>query len=279
MCALAVTVLAACNSQTSVIDQNPARPSPVGPLAADVVSLVVDPSSVLAGGETTGRLFLTMPAPASGVTVALSSADPAVSMPASVVVPAGADSASFPIAVRATSADTVVALAAASAGRRADASVLIWARTPPFIALWRDDGSNTRITTARGTASSGINATCSGSGVYVNAGAPLFGFLSFVAPNGSMLVPGTYEGAQTSPRPSSLPTLELGVSGFSSCSAPTTSRFVVTEAQFGPDPLRPVIRFAATFEQRCGPAVVRGEVLLVGVTRVPTNAPGTPCLR
>lgn len=70
-------------------------PPPVGPAALSSVS--VSPSSVTGGQSATGTVTLTAAAPAGGILVNLSSANPAASVPESVTVPASASSINFPV--------------------------------------------------------------------------------------------------------------------------------------------------------------------------------------
>ena len=60
-------------------------------------SIIVSPASVAAGGVSTGRVTLTGNAPAGGVSVAVSSDDPATVVPATVKIPANANFITFPI--------------------------------------------------------------------------------------------------------------------------------------------------------------------------------------
>ena len=60
--------------------------------------LAVSPSTVLGGGPSEGTVMLNGPAPPSGAIVTLSANNAAVTVPASVTVPAGATSTTFPIA-------------------------------------------------------------------------------------------------------------------------------------------------------------------------------------
>jgi hypothetical protein len=63
-----------------------------------ILSFFVSPSVVSAGTATTGFLTLDQPAPVGGLVVNLTSNNPAfVGHPASIVVPAGSNSANFPI--------------------------------------------------------------------------------------------------------------------------------------------------------------------------------------
>jgi hypothetical protein len=71
------------------------NPPPPGTTALNSVS--ASPNPVVGGNASTGTVGMTAAAPAGGVSVSLSSASPAFSVPASVTVPAGASSATFPI--------------------------------------------------------------------------------------------------------------------------------------------------------------------------------------
>jgi hypothetical protein len=62
-----------------------------------VSSLTLSPSSVIGGASSTGTVTLSGPAPAGGAQVALSSNNGAARVPSSVIVPAGATSATFTV--------------------------------------------------------------------------------------------------------------------------------------------------------------------------------------
>jgi hypothetical protein len=73
--------------------------TPVAPPAPALSSLTLNPASVVGGMQSsTGTVTLSGPAPAGGAQVALSSSNPgAASVPSSVIVPAGATSATFTV--------------------------------------------------------------------------------------------------------------------------------------------------------------------------------------
>ncbi len=76
-----------------------------------IASITVSPASIVGGNNSTGGLVtLDSPAPAGGAFVALSSANQAVSVPASVTVPAGAKTAKFSITTSGVDAKTTVVL-------------------------------------------------------------------------------------------------------------------------------------------------------------------------
>jgi VCBS repeat-containing protein len=101
-------------TQSVTLTVTPPPPAPGGGLDR----VAIDPARVLAGQPSTGTVTLTEPAGADGVTVALSSNRPDLaSVPASVLVPAGATSATFPITTgsNAVIADSPVVITAEQA--------------------------------------------------------------------------------------------------------------------------------------------------------------------
>ena len=87
--------------------------NPLTLAAPALAALTLDPVSVTAGATALATVALSAPAPVAGTVVTLSSSNPLfASVPASVVVPAGARSMSFRVAtaaVRRTSTATIVA--------------------------------------------------------------------------------------------------------------------------------------------------------------------------
>jgi subtilase family serine protease len=74
---------------------------------AQVFSVTFNPSSLEGGSTSTGTILLTAFAPAGGATVALTNSAPSlVTVPSSVVVPAGSQSMTFPVTTVQTSAQT-----------------------------------------------------------------------------------------------------------------------------------------------------------------------------
>ena len=280
-----VCLSSGCNSRTHVIDSTtPTGPSSVvdaPPVPASVlVSVTVDPSAVFSGGSVAGRVQLSFPAPAQGVTVALSASNPAVSVPATITVPAGAESASFVVTTRPLESEITVSIAASATNRFTQTSLALWIRTPPYIATWVDPGNGQRISAQRLTGPSVHRAQCYGNTIAVGAFATSLSYsLAFSARQGAPLVAGTYENAQSGfafPRDPSLPLLDVSASGFSSCSRPSLSRFGVSQVEVVPDRIGTVRRFIAAFEQQCGVVTIRGEVAAVDVP--PTNTSGDRCI-
>jgi hypothetical protein len=71
--------------------------TPAPPPPPTVSSLTLNPANVFGGQSSTGTVILTGPAPAGGAQVLLSSSNSAASVPSSVIVPAGATSATFTV--------------------------------------------------------------------------------------------------------------------------------------------------------------------------------------
>jgi len=135
-----VIVAAGATSASFAISTNPVLPPGVGEVfvritaangggvnglelrviqpAFTLSSLSLDAASAAAGTSATGTVILSAAATAGGATIALSSSNPAVvSVPASVTVPAGSTSATFPVSTGAATAPTTVTITALYAGQ------------------------------------------------------------------------------------------------------------------------------------------------------------------
>jgi subtilase family serine protease len=78
-----------------------------------VFSVTFNPSSLEGGSPSTGTILLTAFAPAGGATVTLTNSAPSVvTVPSSIVVPAGSQSVTFPITTVQTSAQTTASIQA-----------------------------------------------------------------------------------------------------------------------------------------------------------------------
>src|SRR5207342_159623 len=79
----------------------------------ELVSLTLDPGTVTGGADSTGTVTLSAAAPAAGAVVTLrSNKTTAATVPASVTVPAGATTATFPITSKAVAAGKVATITA-----------------------------------------------------------------------------------------------------------------------------------------------------------------------
>jgi uncharacterized protein (TIGR03437 family) len=87
-------------------------------------SLSIAPSSVNSGQSATGSVTLASAAPASGVQVNLASSNPAATVPASVTIPAGQTTGTFPVSTSTVSSPTAATITASSANN-ASATVTV----------------------------------------------------------------------------------------------------------------------------------------------------------
>jgi len=106
------------------------QPGPSGPPA--LASVSANPSTVTGGNSATGTVTLTAPAPAGGISVALSSAPSAISVPASVVIPATQSSASFSISTTPVGTTTAGSISASYNGVEKSTTVTVM---PPALTL------------------------------------------------------------------------------------------------------------------------------------------------
>jgi hypothetical protein len=95
-------------------------------------SVAVNPAAVAGGDPATGTVALTLPAPAGGATVSLSSAGAAASVPSTVIVPAGTTSATFGVTTTAVTASTLTTLSATYRGATKTATLRV---DPPAASL------------------------------------------------------------------------------------------------------------------------------------------------
>jgi len=103
-------------------------PPPAQPAAAALAGVTVSPSSLQGGGSASATVTLTAGAPAGGAVVALSSNDPAVTVPPTVTVPAGSTSHFGFLSTSPVSTSTSVTVTASYGGATRTAAVTV---TPP----------------------------------------------------------------------------------------------------------------------------------------------------
>lgn len=89
-------------------------------------ALTLNPTSIVGGAQSSiGTVMLSGPAPSGGVQVALSSSNPAASVPSSVAVPAGTSGVAFTVSASAVSASTPVTIYAFYGGVNQTASLTL----------------------------------------------------------------------------------------------------------------------------------------------------------
>jgi streptogramin lyase len=104
-----------------------------GQLSAQPIPLSVTLSAPAAtvGVDVTGTIHLGQPAPPGGLVVTLSTSDPAARVPATVIVPEGATTASFPVTAAPVPGTTPVIITGATAAGAGSAMLQLMAEAPP----------------------------------------------------------------------------------------------------------------------------------------------------
>ncbi len=148
-------------------------------------AVLTNPNAVVGGSTSTGTVELSSAAPPAGVSVSLSSDNPAVQIPSFVNVPAGASSVTFTITTSAVATNTVATITATSGGVSRNTSILVKPRPLSLSAVSLAPASvvgskkSTATVTLNGPApAGGITITLSSSSasahvpasVHVNAG-------------------------------------------------------------------------------------------------------------
>jgi YVTN family beta-propeller protein len=94
-------------------------------VSVSVSSVSVNPTAVVNGDSTTGTVTLTVPAPAGGVTVDLWTNGSPAFVPATVTIPAGSATATFPVTTNFVATATVGTITAFSNGTSATTTVTV----------------------------------------------------------------------------------------------------------------------------------------------------------
>lgn len=102
---------------------------------APIDTLTLSPALVFGGDPSQGTLVLGTAAPAGGVVVPLSTNDPSAAVPASVTVPAGASTATFPITTASVATSTTATVTATLAGGPRSASLTLAPRAVTALLL------------------------------------------------------------------------------------------------------------------------------------------------
>jgi hypothetical protein len=256
---------------------NPVAPAPQ---VAEPFRLSFSPPAVMTGGTSVATAMLTLPAPAGGLVVAISGSGPAVSVPASVSVPAGMQAVDFPVSSAAVTADTDVAITMSTTSRSVSGTFSVWAVLPNFFSFVSESGDpvghglHPRATMPAWR----FISQCSDSRLEIQAlTSGMDWFAAFSAPTGQPLRVGTYENTIQYP---AIGTGSPGLSIFGNgvgCSG--TGRFVVREVDLAQGGI--VRAFWATFEQRCNGFTgwLRGDVRVTNPPDTVTSTPAVTCLR
>ena len=103
--------------------------------ATSVVSVSMNPTTVVGGLNSTATVTLNGVAPVGGTTIQLYSTNVAASVPTSVVVPAGSKTVTFPVTTVAVAANTTASIAAKYLGTTKSAALTIAAPTVSTLTL------------------------------------------------------------------------------------------------------------------------------------------------
>ena len=155
-----VTITAQYNgtTRTATVTVTPAASSPP---AATLQSVTLSPSSVSGGSSSQGTVTLSGGAPQGGATVALSSNNATVSVPASVTLSAGATTAFFTASTSSVTTSTSATVSGIYNGTTRTAGLTVTAAPPP---------SQTVALTVTATGRSGERITSTPAGINVAVG-------------------------------------------------------------------------------------------------------------
>src|SRR3954454_4731469 len=205
-----------------------------GSTATTLAGFSVSPTDIVSGTSTQGTVQLVTSAPAGGGLVPLTSSTPAVlQVPPTVSVPAGNNSASFPITTKATSAFTTVEVDASAGGVTRSAFITLAAgpTAPSLVSLAIAPTSVVGGSNATGTVQLSSAAPSGGLSVTLATGN-----LSVAQPPPIVTVPAGQSQASftvtTSPVGASTPVTITAFSG----SITRTATFTVTSASAPPPP-------------------------------------------
>jgi hypothetical protein len=267
-----VALSSGCSDPKSIFDtpSSPSEPNgpPIPVPVSTILDVVFEPRALAAGASGTGAAILTVPAPAGGLNLQLTTSDPVITVPSLITVPAGASRADFPVASRTVTRDTPVSVNAAVDSRVVTRTLSVWAVLPTFLSWFSDPGDWVgggefgRLTTETATFSASGGA--SGVDIRANVGTTEFWHLSFAPVRGSALRVGSYENATRAAfRDNVSPGLDVG--GRSRGCNTLAGRFDVIEADFTGGQVR---TFRARFQQHCE----NRSVALIGEVRFTSGA-------
>ena len=190
------------------------------------------PASVGGGSTTTGTLLLTSPASAGGLVVSLTSGNAAVKVPASVTVPAGANSATFVATTSPVGQETSVTIIATAAGVSEFGVLLVTPAKPASIAFLPGSVLGGKPSTATLTLS-GV-APVGGLTVQLWSLTPSVVSVpaSVVVPAGKNVV--TFVAGSTSVLQSAIVTVEATANGYTSSGTLTVRPVIVSKVVLTP---------------------------------------------
>jgi hypothetical protein len=276
--ALLVLLPVGCNQRHSIANDpvTPSPPTTVMPAPVPVPtstlsSLTLTPQGLIGGNAGRGTALLTLPAPAGGIVVNLSSSDPAVLLPASITVTAGRDSADFALSTQSVPADRQASIAGSVPERTVNAPLALWTLAPTFFSFASEPGDFIGAGGIRRLLppSTTFSASCDRNTVRIRMDDPAgeFWSASFTGLPNKAVTTGTYDVDPSAVNSFFVPTgAQMSVSGASRGCSGETGQFVVREADYTAD--GDVRHFWATFEQHCDRTrpPLRGDVRVTGPT-------------
>ncbi len=207
--AVAILAVSACGSK-------PQEAFPTGPTATplsigvEAFSLSFWPPAVREGGSSVGTVRLTQPTSQS-LQLRLQPEHAAISAPAVVVVPAGSDTATFPVTTGAVSSDSDLALSVLGPTRSISNNLTVWATPPTFLSIVVEPGhplmrlfsnATPRVTNRLTLENATFSASCFLNSVsaFVSAPSSIGNWsLTFTRRPVGPLTRGTYEGVIEAP--------------------------------------------------------------------------------
>jgi hypothetical protein len=144
--------------------------NPPAQTAAALRAVSVSPSGVTGGQSATGTVILTAAAPAGGVIIDLSDVDPAVSVPATVTINAGATSADFTVNTSPVSATTTTTITGEYNGTSKTAALAV--KSPALSSFALNPTTVAGGSTSTGTVSVSGNAPSGGIVVTLSSSRP-----------------------------------------------------------------------------------------------------------
>jgi hypothetical protein len=150
-----------------------------------LTNLTVSPASVNGGTSSTGTVTLQSSAPSGGAVVQLFSSGSAATVPASVTVPAGTASATFPISTSSVTADTAVTISGLLR-LSASTSLTVKAAAPPPPPPPPPPPSGPSLSTLSLTPTTVVGGNASQGSVTLTAAAPSGGFATALSSNNTV---------------------------------------------------------------------------------------------
>jgi hypothetical protein len=258
-------------------------PTPLSP-TPDVVPVALSfaPRGVVGGTAVTATLALNLPAPASGLAVALASDSALATVPGGVTVPPGATQVSFPVTTRVPSNDGTAVITATKGTVNRSGALVVW-KPEETAYTWDADPGNyvgagrfDRFTPANAS----FQAWCDQSWIDVRVNTSRGSWSVLLgAPSGTPLRPGSYVVPDTTSGFGAPGKAGMSIGG-ESRSCGTGGTFVISEADFTTEGR--VRTFRASFELQCQSNVftranLRGEIALSNVPSDSTSL--RSCLR